>query len=188
MWQHGDNVKMHEALILTLVLLNCLYLFLIHLKLELTTQFSARNDGKILLFMENRHLSNWKKWIAEHLSQTILSISVVFYSSLFFPPLLFPWSPIYTVPAAQGLHKRTDLFNTFQETSFIEYTLKSTAVWIFMRAKAPSSNCLLFKLSVRPYCSLPWQWRNCVFLIKTMHTRFSGNELRRMDLLCRAVK
>ena len=42
----------------TLELLSCLYLFFIHLKLELLTQFPASNDEKNLLFMEIRHLSN----------------------------------------------------------------------------------------------------------------------------------
>ena len=37
---------------LTLVLLNCLFLFFIHLKLELLTQFPASNDEKENIFMK----------------------------------------------------------------------------------------------------------------------------------------
>ena len=51
------------------MLLNFLFSFFIHLNLEL--QISPSNDEKILLFIENRHFSNWKKWIAERLSQAI---------------------------------------------------------------------------------------------------------------------
>ena len=42
--------------VLTLVLLNCLFLFFIHLKLELLAQFPASNDEKHLHFMKNIHL------------------------------------------------------------------------------------------------------------------------------------
>ena len=38
---------------LTLVLLNCFFLFFIHLKLELLTQISASNDKKYLYFHQD---------------------------------------------------------------------------------------------------------------------------------------
>ena len=45
---------------LTLVLLDCLFMFFRHFKLELLTQFPASNDEKISMFMnifmKNRHL------------------------------------------------------------------------------------------------------------------------------------
>ena len=39
-----------KLLVLTLVLLNCLFPFFIHLKLELLTQFPASNDEKYIFY------------------------------------------------------------------------------------------------------------------------------------------
>ena len=44
--------------VLTLVLLNCLFPFFFHLKLELLTQFPASNDEKILVFIDEKSTSS----------------------------------------------------------------------------------------------------------------------------------
>ena len=43
---------------LNLVLLNCLFLFLIHFKLEFITQLPVANDDNMFIY-ENRHITNW---------------------------------------------------------------------------------------------------------------------------------
>ena len=50
----------------------------INLKLELLTQFPAPNEWKLYFFMKHRHPPNWDIWLTEHLSQTILSILIIF--------------------------------------------------------------------------------------------------------------
>ena len=49
LWKTLCNIIAHIILyILTLVLLNCLFPFFVHLKLELLTQFPASKDEKCL--------------------------------------------------------------------------------------------------------------------------------------------
>ena len=56
--QVSQKVKYHWNLSngqLTLVLLNCLWVFFIHLKLELLAQYPASNEWKIRLLMKNAY-------------------------------------------------------------------------------------------------------------------------------------
>ena len=69
--------RTHYIFLLTHVLLNCLWVFFIHLKLESLTQFPASNEWKIILLKKSRHLSNWIIWLTEHPPQDILQIIVV---------------------------------------------------------------------------------------------------------------
>ena len=73
---------------LTLVLLNCLWIFFFYLKLELLTQFSASNKWKIILFMKNGHLPNL---LIQHLYNTRY---VTHFLCISFD-LQFAWKRIY---------------------------------------------------------------------------------------------
>ena len=66
------------CLYLTLLLLNCLFLFFIHLKLELLTQFPASNDENIFIFMKDRHLQYCRIGLTRHLPKNILLNVVIF--------------------------------------------------------------------------------------------------------------
>ena len=79
-------------------LLNCLFLFFIHLKLELLTQIPASNGKKDVHLWKiaicKIELFNYK---LEYLSKNFVDFSVI----LFVQKLA--WNRIYMVPAAEGL-------------------------------------------------------------------------------------
>ena len=51
-------LKIKSRFNLTLLLLNCLWIFFIHLKQELLTQFPASNEWKVQLFIKNERVPN----------------------------------------------------------------------------------------------------------------------------------
>ena len=75
-------------------------------------QFPASNDRKIILFMKNRHLLNLIISSTEHLSQTLLSISMAFYLVGFKLASI----RVYMVTAREGLTLQIHKLNLLQKS------------------------------------------------------------------------